>query len=136
MKFEISLSEEDIQSIARQVADMLKPLFDVNKNGEDELLTIDEAATLLKRSRGTIYQLVNNAQHGLSKFPYLKQGRRLRFSKNTLLKWSNDKNRVGLGESVRKKMVRRCQYHANIVNLYYRRKVTLPVIQGNLALIK
>jgi hypothetical protein len=30
---------------------------------------------------------VNNAQHGLGDFPFLKAGRLLRFSKNALIKW-------------------------------------------------
>ena len=118
MKIDISLSEEDIQAIARQVSDILKPLFDINKNIDDELLTTEEAATLLKRSKGTIYQLANNAKHGLSKFPYLKQGRRLRFSKNALLAWDTDKKRAGLGEPMRKKAVRSYQYQYNIVSFF------------------
>jgi excisionase family DNA binding protein len=50
-------------------------------------MTINEAAKFLKTSKGQIYQWVNNAQHGLNDFPFLKAGRLLRFSKKALLKW-------------------------------------------------
>lgn len=87
---EIVLSEEVIADIALRVAEHVKPLLGKNAINDDELLTIDEAAALLKRDRQTIYQLVNNTKHGLGSFPYLKQGRRLRFSKRALLQWSTE----------------------------------------------
>jgi len=110
---EVSLSEEDIQAIAQKVVDILKSLHDFNINGEDELLTIDEAAALLKRDKNTLYQMVNNSKYGLCKLPYLKQGRRLRFSKNALLKWSTENHRPGYG----KKMVRRLSYSFEMIEL-------------------
>lgn len=49
---------------------------------EDEILTIKEAAALLKISVPTMYQL--RAQH---KIPYKKIGDSIRFSKLELIKW-------------------------------------------------
>jgi len=85
---EVTFSDEVIEKIALKVAELLKPLL--TANGEDELLTVDEAAALLKRDKATIYQLVNNAKHGLSTFRYLKQGRRLRFLRSDLLTWTTE----------------------------------------------
>jgi excisionase family DNA binding protein len=94
---EVRLSDEVIEEIALRVAERLKPLLVNNGKDEDELLTVDEAAALLKRDRATIYQLVNNAKHGLGTFPYLKQGRRLRFSKHVLLTWTSENGSQGKG---------------------------------------
>ena len=87
---EITLSEDTIEMIALRVAEHLKPYLLGNVHSEDELLTVDEAAALLKRDKNTVYELVNNSKHGLSTFPYLKQGRRLRFSKRALFQWNTE----------------------------------------------
>ena len=86
------LEAQDIESIANRVAELLKPMLSNNgrHEGEDELMTIDETVIFLKlkeKGKGQIYQWVNNSKHGLGNFPYLKAGRRLRFSKKALLKW-------------------------------------------------
>ena len=82
------LEPQDIEAIVNKVIEMLKPILSNNgKHGEDDLITIDEAAAFLKTSKGQIYQWVNNAQHGLGNFPYLKAGKLLRFSKSAVLKW-------------------------------------------------
>lgn len=84
-----ALETEDIQAIAQAVIEAIRPLL--NNNGkaeaEDRLMTIEEAASFLKTSKGQIYQWVNNSQHGLNDFPYFKAGKLLRFSKKALLKW-------------------------------------------------
>lgn len=49
---------------------------------DDEILTLKEAAQLLKLSKRTLYYLVENG-----KIPYLKAGRLLRFSRAALLAW-------------------------------------------------
>lgn len=84
-----TLEDTDIVAIASAVAEILKPLLSGNGNekAEDRLLTIDEAAAFLKTSKAQIYQWVNNSQHGLSDFPFMKAGKLLRFSKKALLKW-------------------------------------------------
>ena len=83
------LEPEDIQAIVEAVIEQIKPLISGNgKHAREEpLMTIDDAAAFLKTSKDQIYQWVNNAQHGLGNFPYLKAGRLLRFSKNAVLKW-------------------------------------------------
>jgi excisionase family DNA binding protein len=86
---EMKLSEGSIEAIVKGLMEKLEPVISKEKE-KDELLTIEEAAVLIKRSKGTIYQFVNNAKHGLTKFPYQKQGRQLRFSKLALLKWNSD----------------------------------------------
>jgi excisionase family DNA binding protein len=85
----IQFEPEDIEEIARRVADCLKPLLvrDTGECLEDEILTVEQVSRLLKTSKGQIYQWVNNSQHGLGDFPYLKAGRLLRFSKKAVLQW-------------------------------------------------
>ena len=85
----IEFDPQDIETIAKKVAECLKPMIAEIGQGETdgEILTADEAAVLLKTSKAQIYQWVNNAQHGLGDFPYLKAGRLLRFSKSAVLKW-------------------------------------------------
>jgi len=85
----IEFHDEDIELIAKKVAESLKPLIADRGQGEGdgEILTADEAAEFLKTSKGQIYQWVDNARHGLGDFPYLKAGRLLRFSKNAILRW-------------------------------------------------
>lgn len=83
-----TLEPEDIQAIAGAVAELLRPLLSNGKASEpNTILTIDEAAAFLKTSKAQIYQWVNNSQHGLGDFPYLKAGKLLRFSKRSLLEW-------------------------------------------------
>ncbi len=88
----LEFDPQDIEAIARKVAECLKPLIARHgqEDGDGEILTADEAAALLKTSKNQIYQWVNNAQHGLGDFPYLKAGRLLRFSKNDLIRWLKD----------------------------------------------
>ena len=86
----VQFEPEDIEAIARSVAGYVKALIsDRGKNREpqDEVLTIEQVATLLKTSKAQIYQWVNNSRHGLGDFPYLKAGRLLRFSKKAIIGW-------------------------------------------------
>jgi excisionase family DNA binding protein len=88
----IELEQSDIEGIAEKVTQLLLPkLCEVIGNGacEDELLTVAEAATLLQRSEGQVYQWVHSARHGLSDFPFLKQGKQLRFSRKALMNWKS-----------------------------------------------
>ena len=84
------LETADIEAIAVRVAEILLPkiggLLDVSRE-PDELLTVDEAAELLRRSKKQLYQWVFNASHGSGNFPFQKQGKQLRFSKKALLGW-------------------------------------------------
>ena len=86
----IEFDPQDIENIAQKVAECLKPLLSDYRGKsppEDELLSVDEAAALLKTTKAQVYQWTNNAQHGLGDFPYLKAGRLLRFSKSALIEW-------------------------------------------------
>ncbi|MDA8085713.1 MAG: helix-turn-helix domain-containing protein [Nitrospiraceae bacterium] len=81
------LEAHDLDLIVSRVIEAIKPLLLARNGGEDALMTIDETAKFLKTSKAQIYQWVNNSQHGLGTFPYLKAGKLLRFSRNALLKW-------------------------------------------------
>lgn len=83
------LEPEDIESIAQRVLELLMPLLASNGKDEDELLDIESASKLLGTSKEQVYQWVSYAKHGLKPFPYLKSGKRLRFSKKDLIQWMN-----------------------------------------------
>lgn len=94
MKAELELGSKEIEAIAESLANIVIPKIVAvisRSEDEDELLTTKEAADLLKVSAGQIYQWVHNARHGLSSFPYLKQGGQLRFSKKALMNWHTGK---------------------------------------------
>jgi excisionase family DNA binding protein len=84
-----NLEKEDITAIAIAVVEMLKPILANHNKDEDELLDIEDASQLLGTSKAQIYQWVSNAKYGLRPFPFLKSGKRLRFSKTELMKWMN-----------------------------------------------
>jgi predicted DNA-binding transcriptional regulator AlpA len=79
--------EHEIVKIVDLVLERLKPILGSLHYTEDELLTLKEAANILKKSEQQLYQWVNQAAHGLSDFPFMKAGKSLRFSKNELLLW-------------------------------------------------
>jgi excisionase family DNA binding protein len=88
------LERSDIEAIAGRVAEIIMPKMEellarALSREEDELLTIEEAAAVLQRSKGQIYQWVHSATHGLSDFPFSKQGKQLRFSKRALMNWTS-----------------------------------------------
>jgi predicted DNA-binding transcriptional regulator AlpA len=90
LKIEVELPDYVVQAIAEKVVELLKPyLLNNHVSGQDELLTAEQASKLLQRSKGQIYQWVSNTKHGLSNFPYHKQGKQLRFSKIALMNWNN-----------------------------------------------
>ena len=84
---EISFTEKDIDMIAERVAARLVPLLKEKRSEADTILNVAEACQLLRISRGSLYQMIDNAKYGKNSFPYLKCGRRLRFSKNDLIAW-------------------------------------------------
>lgn len=93
----IELEQSDIQAMAEKVAEIIMPkiedlLFRAMNQGEDELLTIEEAAAVLRRSKGQVYQWVHSTAHGLLDFPFSKQGKQLRFSKRALMNWTSSEN--------------------------------------------
>ena len=91
---EINFSEKDIEAIAAKVADRILPLLKEKRSEADVILNVAEACQLLKISRESLYQLVDSSKYGKNSFPYLKCGRRLRFSRNELLEWMKNSHLV------------------------------------------
>lgn len=60
-----------------------------------EIIDIDTAAKLIDRQKGTIYNLVNQ-----KKIPFIRHGRRLFFSRATLLKWMASQTEIYSGSEV------------------------------------
>ncbi|MCX5803481.1 MAG: helix-turn-helix domain-containing protein [Proteobacteria bacterium] len=83
----LELEHSDLQAIAEKVVELIRPLLSRQDQREDDLLTVDQVAKVLNKSKGQVYQWANNSQHGLSDFPYMKAGKSLRFSKNAILQW-------------------------------------------------
>ena len=80
------LEKADVEAIAQRVLELVLPYL-TQQQREDVLMDVGEAAALLGKSRGQIYQWVHNASHGLSDFPYQKAGHSLRFSKKDVTAW-------------------------------------------------
>ncbi|MDD5135352.1 MAG: helix-turn-helix domain-containing protein [Phycisphaerae bacterium] len=92
--YNILFPAEVIDAIADAVAArILGEINSAHKESPDILLTVEEAAALLNKSAGQIYQWVNKTQHGLLDFPFLKAGRSLRFSKNELIEWMKNNSK-------------------------------------------
>jgi excisionase family DNA binding protein len=91
VKAELTLPPELVDLIADRVIEKLKPLLTGNGKQDDEILSIEQASNLLGKSREQIYQWVNLSKHGLKDFPYMKAGKSLRFSKNALLEWMQNR---------------------------------------------
>lgn len=53
----------------------------------DELLTVDELASIFKLTRWTIYNLTRARNRRESALPYLKIGRELRFRRSAVETW-------------------------------------------------
>jgi len=86
MKAELELPQELVEQIAERVLQKMLPVLQ-EWHEPDQYLNIDEVSAMLGKSKAQIYQWVNQAQHGLSAFPYEKAGRSLRFSKKDIQKW-------------------------------------------------
>lgn len=77
------LDEEGINHLVEQITERLqKTSIFSNSVNEDELLTIDEAASVIKLTKPTVYGLVHR-----NKIPYSKKGKRLYFLKSELMEW-------------------------------------------------
>ena len=53
----------------------------------DELLTVDELASIFKLTRWTIYNLTRQRNRRQGALPYLKIGRELRFRRSAVEAW-------------------------------------------------
>jgi excisionase family DNA binding protein len=81
----ISLPVEDLQSLIIGCVNSClshHPSYQNHEPEADELLTIEDAADLLKLAKSTVYGLVSR-----SEIPYSKKSKRLYFSKLELLEW-------------------------------------------------
>jgi len=82
-----TLEPQDIDAIALRVVELLVPHLPPPQPTQDEFITVDEAAALLRTAPSRIYQKVSDARHGIGTFPFMKEGQRLLFSKSALLEW-------------------------------------------------
>jgi len=85
MEAKLTLPPELVEQIADKVIERLIPYLEDKE--QDEILSVNQVAVLLGKTKGSVYQLVNDSSHGLSDFPYQKAGRLLRFSKRDVLNW-------------------------------------------------
>ncbi len=82
-----TLVEQSIRKV------LSEPKSEIELRETDELLTISEAASLLKLSVPTIYGYVHR-----SEIPVSKRGKRLYFSKQELLDWIKEGRRKTMSE--------------------------------------
>ncbi|MDN3666910.1 helix-turn-helix domain-containing protein [Algibacter miyuki] len=77
------LSEDEIENLVERISNNLKKNYESqNRIQQDELLSIDEAAKLIKLAKATLYGLVHKKA-----IPFSKKGKRLYFQKTELLDW-------------------------------------------------
>ena len=82
--------EEMVEMIAQAVTrNILAEILPILQPAEaDEIIGIEEAGRLLKTTKEQIYQWVHAARYGQGDFPFLKTGKRLKFSRKALLTWA------------------------------------------------
>ena len=83
MTIQISGALTDV--IADKVIERLLPI--INAKEPDKIMSIDELSKFIGKLKDQIYQWVNQSQHDLSAFPYLKAGQSLRFSRKDIVQW-------------------------------------------------
>ena len=54
---------------------------------QDELLTVEELASIFKLTRWTVYNLTRQRNRGEGALPYIKIGRELRFRRSAVEAW-------------------------------------------------
>ena len=78
--------QNPFEAITTKLDEIQKSLSKLTQSAEgpadDEVLNIEEACRLLHLSKQTLYNKVNRRE-----IPVFKKGKRLYFSKNSLLKW-------------------------------------------------
>ncbi len=85
MNIEWNLPPEVAEIISDKLLEKLLP--HLQQHQQDEVLKIEQAVTLIGKSKQQIYQWVNKSAHGASDFPYWKAGKSLMFSRNELIAW-------------------------------------------------
>ena len=80
----LNLEQEDLKSIAKNVAETLRPLLKNNKKSSDSDIVFDvkELAGYLKVNESWVYNQVH-----LKAIPYFKCGKYTRFKKLQIDKW-------------------------------------------------
>jgi excisionase family DNA binding protein len=80
------LSEEGIKVLAEQITENIKKtIFPSESSADDSYMNIEETAKLINLAKSSIYGLVHR-----KKIPYHKVGKKLYFSKESILQWIND----------------------------------------------
>ena len=82
MKAELTLPDDIVKVIAREVAVALKPLIVAREKEPDAILSPVQLADLLGVPKGWIYERVSRGE-----LPYFKAGKYLRFRKSVIEKW-------------------------------------------------
>ena len=85
MDARLTIPEDLIDRIADRVLEKLLPYLEDRE--QDEILSVDQVAVLLGKTKGTVYQLVHASSHGLCDLPFQKSGRTLRFSRKAVINW-------------------------------------------------
>jgi excisionase family DNA binding protein len=84
MKAELTLSEELVKEIAREVVELLRPILAGRNEEEDTIFDIDALSKYLGVSKNWIYEKTH-----LKEIPHLKVNGILRFRKRDIDKWLN-----------------------------------------------
>ena len=80
------LSEEGIKVLAEQITENIKKAITSSESSADDaFMTIEETAKLINLAKSSVYGLVHQ-----KKIPFNKVGKKLYFSKATILQWIND----------------------------------------------
>jgi excisionase family DNA binding protein len=80
------LSEEGIKVLAEQITENIKKAIAPSESSTDDAyMSIDETATLIKLAKSSVYGLVHR-----NKIPFHKKGKKLYFSKASILQWISD----------------------------------------------
>lgn len=80
------LTEEGIKVLAERISENIKKAINQSESFIDnDIMTIDEAAKLIKLAKSSVYGLVHQ-----KKIPFNKVGKKLYFSKAEILQWINN----------------------------------------------
>jgi excisionase family DNA binding protein len=78
-----TLDQEDLDQIARRVAEIITPLLSTKSDGDEPFFDVPALAAYLRVDESWIYQQVH-----LRKIPYYKLGKYVRFNKQEIADWS------------------------------------------------
>lgn len=78
----INFSDEEIETLAKRVAQYILPFLKELLKQDDEVLDFKQACEFLKCNKSWLYAKVR-----FREIPYIKVGKYLKFSKKELIKW-------------------------------------------------